>query len=88
MHAGITAITELAVKSGLTNRSPRWKTIPDYLEKAGWTVSAPGVEIAAAVAVGLAVGVGIGVCVDRHVFFRGIPKGPPTGGPFVKSCSQ
>ena len=35
MHAGITAITELAVKSGLTNRSPCWKTIPDYLETAG-----------------------------------------------------
>jgi hypothetical protein len=69
MHAGITAITELAVKSGLTNRSPRWETIPDYLEKAGWTVSAPGAGIAAAVAVALAVGVGVGVCVDRHVFF-------------------
>jgi hypothetical protein len=21
-------------------------------------------------------------------FFGGIPKGPPAGGPFVKSCSQ
>jgi hypothetical protein len=37
MHAGITAITELAVKSGLTNQSPYWKTIADNLSKAGWS---------------------------------------------------
>jgi hypothetical protein len=29
MHAGITAITELAVKSGLTNRLP-WATRPEF----------------------------------------------------------
>jgi len=38
MHAGITAITELAVKSGLTNRSPYWETIADNLKKAGWSL--------------------------------------------------
>jgi hypothetical protein len=37
MHAGIMAITELAVKSGLTKRLPYWETIPDNLSKAGWS---------------------------------------------------
>jgi len=37
MDTGITGITELAVKSDLTNRLPCWQTIADNLKKAGWT---------------------------------------------------
>jgi hypothetical protein len=37
MHSGITGITELAVKSGLTSRLPCWEIIADNLSKAGWS---------------------------------------------------
>jgi len=38
MHAGITAITELAVKRGLTNRLPCWGIIANSLKKVGFSV--------------------------------------------------
>jgi hypothetical protein len=38
MHAGITGITELAVKGGLTSRLPCWEIIADNLHKAGWSL--------------------------------------------------
>jgi hypothetical protein len=37
MHTGITGITELAVKRGLTNRLPCWEIIADNLSKAGFS---------------------------------------------------
>ena len=39
MHGGITAITELAVKSGRTNRLSYWETFADNLSKVGWSWS-------------------------------------------------
>jgi hypothetical protein len=39
VDTGITGITELAVKSDLTNRLPCWQTIADNLKKAGWSLS-------------------------------------------------
>jgi hypothetical protein len=38
MDTGITGITELAVKSDLTNRLPCWQTIADNVKKAGWSL--------------------------------------------------
>ena len=38
MHAGITGITALAVKSRLTSRLPCWEIIADNLSKAGWNL--------------------------------------------------
>ena len=38
MHAGITAITELAVRSGLTTRLPYREIIARYLHDAGWSL--------------------------------------------------